>query len=141
MRFPEYDTLDATALAALVAAGQLTPGELLDAALERADARDPPLNAIVHRFDEEARRPTLLRWSGDEPPNQLVGASIGIGVVFWRDQKLEEPLELVEDDQVGAEPLDRSEGERVPATTDQFFRVVLQEFAHPAGDRTPTSRR
>ncbi len=56
MRFPEYDTLDATALAALVAAGQLTPGELLDAALERADARDPPLNAIVHRFDEEARR-------------------------------------------------------------------------------------
>ncbi len=56
MRIPEYDRLDATALAALVATGQVSPPELLEAAIERADARNPRLNAIVRRHDAEARR-------------------------------------------------------------------------------------
>jgi amidase len=55
MRLPEYDRLDATALAALVRARDVTPAELVEAALERADARNPALNAIVHRLDARAR--------------------------------------------------------------------------------------
>ena len=56
VRLPEYDRLDATALAALVARGEVTPLELLEAAVERVEARNPRLNAVVHRFDDDARR-------------------------------------------------------------------------------------
>jgi amidase len=55
MRLPEYDRLDALALAGLVARREVTAAELLEAALERADARNPRLNAIVARYDDEAR--------------------------------------------------------------------------------------
>jgi amidase len=55
MRLPEYDDLDATALAAMVARAEVTPAELLEAAVERVDARNPALNAVVNRFEDEAR--------------------------------------------------------------------------------------
>jgi amidase len=55
VRLPEYDRLDAVAMAELVARREVTPLELLEAALERADARNPRLNAIVARYDDEAR--------------------------------------------------------------------------------------
>lgn len=55
MRFPEYDDLDATALAALVRDGQVSPAEVLEAAIERIDARNPALNAVVERLDDRAR--------------------------------------------------------------------------------------
>ncbi len=55
MRLPEYDRLDAIGLAQLVARGEVTPLEVLEAAFERADARNPRVNAIVARYDEEAR--------------------------------------------------------------------------------------
>ena len=55
MTFPEYDTLDATAMAALVSAGQVSPAELLEAAVERIEARNPELNAIVDTFYDKAR--------------------------------------------------------------------------------------
>ena len=49
------DTLgdhDATGLAALVRAGEVTPSELVDAAIARIEAVDPQLNAVIHpRFD------------------------------------------------------------------------------------------
>ncbi|MFN3280711.1 MAG: amidase [Tabrizicola sp.] len=38
---------DATALAALVASGEVTPSELLDAALAAVESRNPALNAVV----------------------------------------------------------------------------------------------
>lgn len=69
MRLPEYDRLDAVALADLVARREVTPLELLEAALERADARNPRLNAIVARYDDEARR----RAAGPLPPGPLSG--------------------------------------------------------------------
>jgi len=69
MRFPEYDALDALGLAALIARGELSAGEALEAALERADARNPALNAIVHRADEVARR----RAAGPLPAGPLAG--------------------------------------------------------------------
>jgi amidase len=56
MRLPEYDSLDATALAALVKKGDVSPEELLQAAIERIEARNPALNAVVHPMFERARR-------------------------------------------------------------------------------------
>jgi amidase len=47
--------LDATAQAALVRAGTVSPRELVDAALARIDAVNPQLNAVIHRRDERAR--------------------------------------------------------------------------------------
>ena len=69
MRFPEYDGLDALGLAALVARREVSAAEVLEAALERADARNPRLNALVARFDDEAR----ARAVGPLPPGPLSG--------------------------------------------------------------------
>ncbi len=50
----EYDELDATAMAALVGAGEVHPRALVAAAIERAEARNPAINAIIHRQFERA---------------------------------------------------------------------------------------
>lgn len=55
MRFDEYVQYDALGLAELVRAGEVTAGELLDLALERATATDA-LGAVVHVHDDVARR-------------------------------------------------------------------------------------
>ena len=47
---------DATELAAWVAAGEVTPGELLDAALAAVEARNPAINAVVLVEEGVARR-------------------------------------------------------------------------------------
>ena len=47
---------DATALAELVAAGEVTPTELLDAALAAVEARNPALNAVVLLQEAVARK-------------------------------------------------------------------------------------
>ena len=52
--FKEYTQYDALALAALVNAGEVSAKELLDAAVNQANALNPKLNAIIHRFDERA---------------------------------------------------------------------------------------
>ncbi len=69
MRFPEFDQLDGVALGKLVSSGAASAPELLQAALERAEARNPRVNAIVARYDDEARR----RASGPLPPGPLSG--------------------------------------------------------------------
>jgi amidase len=51
----DFAVLDATAQAALVGAGDVTPRELVDAALARIDAVNPQLNAVIHRRDGRAR--------------------------------------------------------------------------------------
>lgn len=82
MRFPEYDALDALGLAALVAQRQVSAGEVLEAALERADARNPRLNALVGRFDDEARR----RAAGPLPAGPLSGVPFVLKdlITAWR---------------------------------------------------------
>ncbi len=69
MRLPEYDRLDALGLADLVTRREVTALELLEAALDRADRRDPALNALVARYDDEAR----ARARGPLPPGPLSG--------------------------------------------------------------------
>ncbi len=51
-----YEGCDATGLAALVDAREVTPGELLDAALARVEALNPVLNAVVLVQEGVARK-------------------------------------------------------------------------------------
>lgn len=46
--------LDASATAAAIRAGRVSSREVTEAALARMDAVNPAVNAVVHRFDEEA---------------------------------------------------------------------------------------
>src|SRR5437870_4907051 len=59
----DFAWLDATALAELVARGDASPAELVDAAIARIEALNPALNAVIHeRFDRaraEAMSATL----------------------------------------------------------------------------------
>jgi amidase len=52
----DYTAYDAVGLAELVRKREVTPAELLEMAIARADALNPKLNAIVSRFDERARK-------------------------------------------------------------------------------------
>lgn len=49
------DNHDALALAALIRRGEVTPLEILDATVARIEARNPAVNAVVHRCYDEAR--------------------------------------------------------------------------------------
>ncbi len=53
--FAEYEDYDALGLAQLIRDREVTASEVLDAALERIDERNPALNAVVHRLDDRAR--------------------------------------------------------------------------------------
>jgi amidase len=55
MGFSDYSDHDATALAGLVRDGEVTPAELLEAAIERAGRHNNKLNGIVHEAFDEAR--------------------------------------------------------------------------------------
>ncbi len=56
MRFEEYRKHDATALAALIAKREVSPSEVLEAAIARAEEVNPKINAIVHKQYEKARK-------------------------------------------------------------------------------------
>ena len=99
-----YDTADATALAAHVAKGDVTPDELLDEALARVESLNPALNAIVLLQEPTARRhiadglpvghfrgvPFLLKDLGAEardfPTN--MGSRLTAGHVWGYDSEL-----------------------------------------------------
>jgi amidase len=53
--FPEYEHYDALGLAGLVRQRAVNPQELLDAAIERIEARDGAIGAIVIRMYDQAR--------------------------------------------------------------------------------------
>ena len=53
--FAEYERYDAIGLAELVARREVKPGELVEAAIERIELRNGPLNAVVHTLYDEAR--------------------------------------------------------------------------------------
>jgi amidase len=54
--FPEYEQYDALGLAGLVRRGRISPEELLRAAMERLEARNPQVNAVVMVLDDHARQ-------------------------------------------------------------------------------------
>jgi amidase len=51
----DFEWTDATEQAEAVRRGDVTPTELLEAALARIDARNPTLNAVIHDLSEKAR--------------------------------------------------------------------------------------
>src|SRR5262245_32139892 len=53
--FPEYERYDALGLALLVRRREISAGELLEAAIERVQARNPRLNAVVLNLYDRAR--------------------------------------------------------------------------------------
>ncbi len=53
--FTEYTEYDGLGLAELVRTGQVTAGEVLDAAIERIEAVNPELNAVVTKVYDQAR--------------------------------------------------------------------------------------
>lgn len=55
MTHDEYTRHDATALAELVRAGEVTPVELIEVAVERIEEVNPAINAVVYRMDKDAR--------------------------------------------------------------------------------------
>ncbi|MBV8154292.1 MAG: amidase, partial [Candidatus Eremiobacteraeota bacterium] len=55
MAFPEYGAYDGLGLGELVRKTQVTPEELLDEAIARAERLNPQLNAIVATRYEDAR--------------------------------------------------------------------------------------
>jgi amidase len=55
MSFETYAEFDGLGLAALIRAHEITPLEVVDAAIERIERHNPTLNAIVHKAFEEAR--------------------------------------------------------------------------------------
>lgn len=61
MSLPEYDQWDATQIAQLVRERQVSAEEILKAAIERVESRNPELNAVVHKLYDRARLklPTL----------------------------------------------------------------------------------
>src|SRR5205085_6897369 len=70
------DTLgdhDATGLASLVRAGDVTPVELVEAAINRIETVDPQLNAVIHRRFDRAR---------DEAARMVPGSAPFAGVPF-----------------------------------------------------------
>jgi amidase len=56
-----FSTLDATAQAELVARGEVTPVELVDAAIARVEKINPQLNAVIHPLFEKARAAAASR--------------------------------------------------------------------------------
>lgn len=52
--FPEYDSFDGLGLANLIQQGVISPAELLEAAIERIELRNPKLNAVIHKTYDRA---------------------------------------------------------------------------------------
>ena len=54
--FADYERYDALGLADLVKRRQVTPAELLEAAIERVEARNPTVNAVVMKLYDLGRQ-------------------------------------------------------------------------------------
>src|SRR5690242_951633 len=54
--FSDYEHFDALGLAELVRSNRVTPHALLEAAIERVEARNPAINAVVIKLYDYARQ-------------------------------------------------------------------------------------
>jgi len=84
MSFAEYADYDGLGLAQLVRSGAVTPLELLEEAIQRAERHNPTLNAIVHKAYDEARATA----KGKLPDGPFKGVpflikDISMGVAGW----------------------------------------------------------
>ena len=138
----DYDGFDATGLAELVATGAATPHDLLDLALERAEAWQPHINALVHIDEERARAmiddglpdgplkgvPFLLKDLGCETPDFPIssGSRIAPPVRFPRHSAVYERLRAA-----GLVPFART------TTPESGIGPVTEAAAYGAPTRNP----
>lgn len=100
-----YEQYDGLGLAQLVRNRETTASELLDAALERVDAKDAELGAVVLRLDEDARAAiaaglpegpfTGVPWLTKDLHLAIPGRPLTNGSTLFRDFVPEEESELV----------------------------------------------
>ena len=76
----ELSTMDATAQAELVRRRELTPLELVDAAIARIERVNPAINAVIRLLFEEARAAAVSRELPTGPFNGTVKACVCFGV-------------------------------------------------------------
>lgn len=67
--FREYEHYDALGLAELIRKGEVHPIELVEAAIERIEARNPTINAVIHTMYDQA----LAAARGPLPETPLAG--------------------------------------------------------------------
>lgn len=84
MSLKEYVNYDGVGLADLVAKGEVTPAELAEAAIERIEAHNPALNAVVFKAYDEARKAA----AGKLPEGPFRGVpflikDLGVSVAGW----------------------------------------------------------
>ncbi len=72
MAFKEYADYDGLGLAALVGKGEVSPGELVEAAIERIERHNGVLNAVVHKAYDEARGDGGRRPAGRAVPRRAL---------------------------------------------------------------------
>ncbi len=104
-RFTEYDSYDGLGLAELVRRGQITPLELVEEAIARIEAVNPRINAVIHKFYDDARAqakgklpdgpfagvPFLLK----DLAAALAGKPLESGTRFYKGWKPDRNSELV----------------------------------------------
>ncbi len=96
--FADYDSFDAVGLAQLITAGEVTSPELIEAAIDRVEAFNPVINAVVVKHYERARRRAE---SGRAPGPffgvpfltkdlaNVAGDQVSYGSVFFRNYRPE----------------------------------------------------
>ena len=103
--FQEYDTYDAFGLAAVIARGEASAAEVLEAAIERSERVNPKINAIICPLFERAREqaaqplnsgpfagvPFLMKDLGQA----VAGEYLRNGSRFFRDYKPDYDAEIV----------------------------------------------
>lgn len=67
--FAEFESYDGLGLAELVKKGELTPVELVDAAIERIETHNPNVNAVIYQEFDQARKAA----AGDLPDGPFKG--------------------------------------------------------------------
>ena len=84
MNSADYAAHDGLGLASLIRAGEVSPLEVVNAAIERIEALNPALNAVVHRAFDAARRAASAPL-GDAPfaGVPFLVKDLGIGVAGW----------------------------------------------------------
>lgn len=68
-RFPEYHHYDGLGLAELVRTGQIGAAELVEEAINRIEAHNPKINAVIYKMYEQARATA----KGDLPDGPFMG--------------------------------------------------------------------
>lgn len=98
----ELRWMDATSQAALVEKGELSPEELVEAGIERAEAMNPAINSVIHELYDDARAnaadapagpfrgvPFLLKDLGAS----LAGQPLYMGMEFLKELDFRSPVD------------------------------------------------